>query len=94
MFLRPISSGATRAIISPSVSVKRRGLEMTLAMNAVDDVCDLLAAMADDQDLAVRVDALTALGLSTSAKAWAALHRAEHDPKPDADYPPNHNDSR
>jgi HEAT repeat protein len=70
----------TEMLNSASVSVKRRGLEMTMAMNAAEDVCDLLVAMADDQDLAVRVDAITALGLSTSLKARAALHAAEHDP--------------
>jgi HEAT repeat protein len=70
----------TEMLSSASVAVKRRALEMTAAMGATANVCDLLIALADDQDLMVRVDALNALGLSTNPKALAVLHKAEHDP--------------
>jgi HEAT repeat protein len=66
---------------SASVVVKRRGLEMTVAMNASDDVLDQLVFLAEDPDSSVRADALTALGQSNSPKARSILRRAEHDPQ-------------
>jgi HEAT repeat protein len=64
---------------SASITVKRRGLEMAMAMGAADDVCEQLIILADDQDLGVRAHALTALGYCTRSAAKAALRKAEHD---------------
>ena len=65
---------------SPSLLAKQRALEMVTAMNAAEDVVEQLIVLADDQDLAVRTDSVTALGQCTSSEALAALRKAEQDP--------------
>jgi HEAT repeat protein len=83
--VRKVDLTATRRLAetlnSPSLAAKLRALEMVAAMNAAEDVCNELITLADDKELAVRTDAVVALGTCTGSKALAALRKAEQDPQ-------------
>jgi hypothetical protein len=53
-------------LASPSVSTRLRGIEMAVAMEAVDDVCRQLAALAAGENATVRQAAAEALGTRAS----------------------------
>ncbi|MEX2091113.1 MAG: HEAT repeat domain-containing protein [Pirellulales bacterium] len=66
-------------LISPSISTKLRALEMAKAMDAVDAVFDRVAPLIYDPDVAVRTDAVAALGTCRRAEAVDLLYEAEMD---------------
>lgn len=65
---------------SPSPASRRRGIAMTAAMDAVDDLRDLLATLAEDEEAGVRLDAVAALGQGSGPRVISALTLATQDP--------------
>jgi len=64
---------------SPSLTTKLRALEMTQAMNASDEVIERLAQLINDPDVAVRAEAVAALGLCQRDEAVSLLYEVEND---------------
>jgi hypothetical protein len=65
---------------SPSMAVRLRGIEMAVAMEAVDDVVEQLILVASKDHLSVRHEAITALGHCDQPPAVEALNAALQDP--------------
>jgi hypothetical protein len=66
-------------LTSPSVSARLRGIEMSVAMGAVEDVRDQLIALVRHETATVRKEAVTALAFSTEVEATKALEFAMRD---------------
>jgi hypothetical protein len=69
----------TEDLTSPSVSTRLRGIEMSVAMGAVEDVREQLIVLARHETATVRKEAVTALAHSTGAGATEALELAMRD---------------
>ena len=65
---------------SPSLSVRLRAIEMAIAMAATDDVQPQLSELAHHENVAVRKEAITALGLTHRPESEKILEIATHDP--------------
>jgi HEAT repeat protein len=65
---------------SPSLSARLRAIEMAVAMAATDDVQAQLIDLAQHENVAVRKEAVTALGTSHRRGAEKALEIAALDP--------------
>lgn len=66
-------------LAAPSASTKLRGIEMAVAMGAVDDVCEQLIGLCRHENVAVRKEAVAALAFATSENAEEALNFAARD---------------
>ena len=64
---------------SPSLSTRLRAIEMAIAMAATDDVQPQLIELAHHENVAVRKEAVTALGNCPSSAALKALEMASRD---------------
>ena len=62
--------------MSPSVSTRLRGIEMAVAMEAVQDVREQLIELARHENVALRKEAIAALALATGPDVVAALEFA------------------
>jgi HEAT repeat protein len=71
--------GLLQELTSPSVSCRSRAIEMALAMQAAQDVCDELIELAKHENAALRKDALAALGECSSPRAMQVLEAAATD---------------
>jgi HEAT repeat protein len=82
--VRKVDPSSTARLIdlldSPSMTTRLRGLEMTIAMEASDDVFGLLVQLLRDPDLGVRTEAVTALGKCHKPEALLMLRNAARDP--------------
>ena len=65
---------------SPSLSARLRAIEMAIAMAATDDVQPQLSELAHHENVAVRKEAVTALGLTHRPESEKILEIATHDP--------------
>jgi hypothetical protein len=65
---------------SPSLSARLRAIEMAIAMAATDDVQPQLSELAHHENVAVRKEAVTALGLTHRPESEKSLEIATHDP--------------
>jgi hypothetical protein len=65
---------------SPSLSARLRAIEMAVAMAATDDVSPQLIELTHHENVAVRKEAVTALGNSHNHEIEKALEAATHDP--------------
>jgi hypothetical protein len=70
----------TEDLASPSATTRRRGMAMAIAMDATMEVRDKLIMLAEDEDAAVRLEAVMALGLCRGREVVSALQMAAHDP--------------
>jgi HEAT repeat protein len=66
-------------IASPSTSTRIRGIEMAMAMGAVDDVCEQLITLARHVNPAVRKEAVAALAFATGSNVIDTLQAAAND---------------
>jgi hypothetical protein len=64
---------------SPSASARVRGIEMAVAMGAVQDVREHLIALSRHENAAVRKEAVAALGSATGPDVVEALNFAVRD---------------
>jgi HEAT repeat protein len=71
--------GLIEELTSPSVSARLRGIEMALAMGAVQEACEQLVELAKHENVAVRKDALAALGECTGPQVLEVLELAAGD---------------
>jgi hypothetical protein len=74
--------GLIQELSSPSVSIRLRGIEMAVAMEATDDVCEHLIELSRSDNATVRQEAVTALGACTSPHVLHALQLAAEDISP------------
>jgi HEAT repeat protein len=65
---------------SPSITTKLRGIEMAIAMEATNDLERQLIGLAHHENVAVRKEAVTALGYCRSDTVIAKLNSAAGDP--------------
>jgi HEAT repeat protein len=72
--------GLVEDLKSPSVSTRLRAIEMAIAMDAADDVCQQLIALAKSDNLPVRREAVAALGHCIEPSALEELRAAANDP--------------
>jgi HEAT repeat protein len=72
--------GLVEVLTSPSVSSRLRGIEMAIAMQATQDVCDQLVELAKHENVAVRKEALAALAECTGPQVLDVLELAAGDP--------------
>jgi HEAT repeat protein len=75
-------NGLIEELTSPSVSARLRGIEMAVAMEATQDVCEQLIDLSRNENLALRREAVAALGSCTSSKAENAIRIALDDSHP------------
>jgi hypothetical protein len=66
-------------LLSPSVTTRLRAIEMTVAMDAVQEVCHELIELARHENLAIRKEAVAALALANGPEVRAALEVAARD---------------
>jgi HEAT repeat protein len=66
-------------LTSPSASSRIRGIEMAVAMQATQDVVDVLVELAGHENVSVRQEAVTALGHCHGNNAIEAIERATRD---------------
>jgi hypothetical protein len=66
-------------LTAPSISARLRGIEMALAMEATLDVCEQLIELACHENVALRKEAVTALGEASGPQVIAALTIATRD---------------
>jgi HEAT repeat protein len=71
--------GLMEELTSPTVSSRLRGIEMALAMDAAQDVCDQLIALSRSENPALRREAVAALGRCAGAKVEVAIQSALKD---------------
>jgi HEAT repeat protein len=71
--------GLLQELSSPSLSARLRGIEMAVAMEATDDVCDELIELARSDNATVRQEAVAALGSCNRPRVLDALHLAAED---------------
>jgi hypothetical protein len=69
----------TEDLTSPSASTRLRGIEMAVAMGAVDEVRGLLIALARHENTVIRKEAVTALGFATGPGVTETLDFAVRD---------------
>ncbi len=68
-----------REIAAATLPRKLRGLQMATAMNAVDDLLDLVAAQGRHPDAAVRSEAVLALSMATNPSVEGEIEAATRD---------------
>jgi HEAT repeat protein len=68
-------------LTSQSTATRRRGIAIARAMQFTDDVREHLIVLAEDDEVVVRLDAVTALGLCHGQEVKTALHLAAQDPR-------------
>jgi HEAT repeat protein len=66
-------------LTAPSISTRMRGIEMAVAMGATHDVCDQLIELARHENLALRKEAVAALGHAEGPRVVEALTAAVRD---------------
>jgi HEAT repeat protein len=66
-------------LTAPSISTRKRGIEMAVAMKAIQDVSDQLVELARHENVALRTDAVTALGHAEGPRVVEALTAAARD---------------
>ena len=71
--------GLIEELTSPSVSSRLRGIEMAIAMQATQDVCEQLVELAKHENVAVRNEALAALADCTGPQVLEVLELAAGD---------------
>jgi HEAT repeat protein len=71
--------GLVEDLTSPSISTRLRAMEMAVAMEATDDVCDQLVGLAACENPMVRQAAVEALGWCREPKVVETLRLAAHD---------------
>jgi hypothetical protein len=67
---------------SPSISVRLRGIEMAVAMGAVDDVLETMISLVQHENAAVRREAVAALAHVRGDSVVKALEAAAEDSIP------------
>jgi HEAT repeat protein len=75
-------SGLIEELTSPSLTARQRGIEMAVAMEATQDVCDLLIVLSRNENLTLRRQAVAALGGCRGGKAENAIRIALDDSHP------------
>jgi HEAT repeat protein len=75
-------NGLIEELTSPSLSARLRGIEMAVAMEATQDVCDQLIDLSRNENLALRREAVAALGNCIGRKAENAIRIALNDSHP------------
>jgi HEAT repeat protein len=75
-------NGLIEELTSPSLTARLRGIEMAVAMEAAQDVCDLLIELTRNENLALRRQAVAALGGCRGGKAENAIRIAMDDSHP------------
>jgi hypothetical protein len=71
--------GLLQELSSPSISTRLRGIEMAMAMQATDEVCEQLVELARNDNATVRQEAVAALGFCKRLRVLDALHLAAED---------------
>jgi hypothetical protein len=71
--------GLIEELTAPSVSSRLRGIEMAVAMQATQDVCQQLVELAKHENVAVRQEALAALADCTGPQVIEVLELAAAD---------------
>ncbi len=71
--------GLLEELTSPSVTARLRGIEMAVAMQATQDVCDQLVELAKHENASVRTEALAALAHCSGEAVSAVLQLASND---------------
>jgi hypothetical protein len=66
-------------LTAPSISTRLRGIEMALAMEATLDVCEQLIELAKHENVALRKEAVAALGEASGPRVVEALTAAAAD---------------
>jgi HEAT repeat protein len=66
-------------LAAPSIAARMRGIEMTVAMEAAQDVCEQLIELSRHENVAVRKEAVTALGHAEGPRVVDALVAAARD---------------
>ena len=83
LLVHKVDDGAVEGLIeeltSPSVSSRLRGIEMAVAMQATQDVCDQLVELAKHENVSVRNEALAALAECTGPHVFEVLELAARD---------------
>ena len=75
-------NGLIEELTSPSVSARLRGIEMAVAMEATQDVCEQLIDLSRNENPALRREAVAALGSCVGNKAENAIRIALDDSHP------------
>lgn len=75
-------NGLIEELTSPSVSARRRGIEMAVAMQATQVVCEQLIDLSRNENLALRREAVVALSTCVGSKAENAIRVALDDSHP------------
>jgi HEAT repeat protein len=66
-------------LMAPSVSIRRRAIEMAVAMESTQDVRAQLIELSRHENVALRMEAIAALALATGPDVVEALERAARD---------------
>jgi HEAT repeat protein len=75
-------TGLIEELTSASVTTRLRGIEMAVAMEAAQDVCEHLVELARNENASLRLEAIAALGGCMGGKAENAIRIALDDPHP------------